>query len=55
MRGAPRSTSRGQLGHGADLSVKTYQHVIAELEHAPRLAAEDAITQAREQRMRKLG
>jgi integrase len=39
-----------QLGHGPELSLKTYQHVIDELEGAPRLAAEVAIRQAREQR-----
>jgi integrase len=39
-----------QLGHGPELSLKTYQHVIDEFEDAPRLAAEDAIRQAREQR-----
>jgi hypothetical protein len=32
-----------------------YEHVISEFEDAPRLAAEDAIRQAREQRVRKLG
>ena len=36
-----------QLGHGADLTLKTYGHVIAELEDAPRISAEDAITAAR--------
>jgi integrase len=44
-----------QLGHGPDVSVRVYQHVIREYEHAPRLAAEDAIRQAREGRARKLG
>jgi integrase len=44
-----------QLGHGPDVSVKTYQHVIKEYEHAPRLAAEDAIRQARERRLSRLG
>jgi integrase len=44
-----------QMGHGPDLSVKVYQHVIKEFEDAPRLAAEEAIRQAREGRVRKLG
>ena len=44
-----------QLGHGKGVSVEVYQHVIAEFEDAPRLPAEDAIRQAREQRARKLG
>jgi integrase len=39
-----------QLGHGAGLTMDTYGHVIDELEDAPRLPAEDAIRQAREQR-----
>jgi integrase len=38
-----------QLGHGANLTMSTYGHVIDELEDAPRLSAEDAIRQAREQ------
>ena len=37
-----------QLGHGAQLTMRTYGHVIDELEDAPHLAAEDAIRQARE-------
>jgi len=36
-----------QLGHGADLTMGTYGHVIDELEDAPRLSAEDAIRVAR--------
>ena len=36
-----------QLGHGAALTMKTYGHVIDELEDAPRIAAEDAILAAR--------
>jgi hypothetical protein len=32
-----------QLGHGADLTLRCYGHVIDELEGAPRVAAEDAI------------
>ncbi len=36
-----------QLGHGADLTLKTYGHVISEFEDAPRLAAQDAIEKAR--------
>jgi hypothetical protein len=39
-----------QLGHGADVSLKVYQHVIDELEDRPALAAEDAIREAREER-----
>ena len=37
-----------QLGHGAELTMKTYGHVIEELEDAPRISAEDAIAAARE-------
>lgn len=36
-----------QLGHGAELTMRTYGHVIDELEGAPRLAAEEAIRMAR--------
>jgi integrase len=36
-----------QLGHGADLTLKTYGHVISELEDAPNIKAEDAIAAAR--------
>jgi integrase len=36
-----------QLGHGADLTMRTYGHVIDELEDAPRVSAEDAIAAAR--------
>jgi integrase len=36
-----------QLGHSARLTPDTYGHVIDELDHAPRLAAVDAIPQAR--------
>ena len=36
-----------QLGHGAELTMRTYGHVIEELEDAPRLSAEDAIRAAR--------
>jgi len=39
-----------QLGHGAELTMRTYGHVIDELEDAPRQPAEDAIRAAREQR-----
>jgi hypothetical protein len=39
-----------QLGHGADVALRTYQHVIDELEDRPALAAEDAIREAREAR-----
>lgn len=37
-----------QLGHGAQLTLRTYGHVIDELEDAPRQDAEDAIRTARE-------
>lgn len=36
-----------QLGHGAQLTLETYGHLIEELADAPRLSAEDAIEQAR--------
>ena len=36
-----------QFGHGARLTPDTYGHVMDELDHAPRLAAVDAIMQAR--------
>lgn len=36
-----------QLGHGAQLTMSTYGHVIEELEDAPQLPAEDAIQNAR--------
>jgi hypothetical protein len=36
-----------QLGHGADLLLRTYRHVIAELEDSTRLPAEEAIAIAR--------
>lgn len=36
-----------QLGHGAELTMRTYGHVIDELEDAPRLPAEEAIQLAR--------
>jgi hypothetical protein len=36
-----------QLGHGADMTMKVYGHVIEELEDAPRIPAEDAIRAAR--------
>ncbi|MGZ4217669.1 MAG: tyrosine-type recombinase/integrase [Solirubrobacteraceae bacterium] len=36
-----------QLGHSARLTLDTYGHVMDELDHAPRLAAVDAIMQAR--------
>jgi integrase len=38
-----------QLGHGAQLTMSTYGHVIEELEDVPNLPAEKAIRQAREQ------
>jgi hypothetical protein len=37
-----------QLGHGAELTLRTYGHVIEELEDSPQLPAEEAIRQARE-------
>lgn len=37
-----------QLGHGAELTLRTYGHVIEELEDAPQLPAEDAIRRARD-------
>jgi hypothetical protein len=36
-----------QLGHGAQLTLGCYGHVISELEDAPHTAAEDAIYAAR--------
>lgn len=36
-----------QLGHGANLTLSTYGHVIDEFEDAPNTAAEDAIAAAR--------
>lgn len=38
-----------QLGHGAELTLRTYGHVIEELEDSPQLPAEEAIRRAREQ------
>jgi integrase len=38
-----------QLGHGAELTLRTYGHVIEELEDAPQLPAEEAIRLARQQ------
>ena len=46
-RDAPSTDIARQLGHGADVSLEHYQHVIDELEGSPRLSAEDAIRQAR--------
>jgi hypothetical protein len=37
-----------QLGHGAELTLRTYGYVIEELEDSPQLPAEEAIRQARE-------
>ena len=42
-----------QLGHGAELTLRTYGHVIEELEDSPRLPAEEAIRQARETMRRR--
>jgi integrase len=36
-----------QLGHGAELTMKTYGHVMEDLEDAPRISAEDAVAAAR--------
>ena len=36
-----------QLGHSAQLTMRTYGHVIEELDEAPRISAEDAIVAAR--------
>jgi hypothetical protein len=36
-----------QLGHSAQLTMRVYGHVIEELDDAPRISAEDAITAAR--------
>jgi integrase len=36
-----------QLGHGAELTLRTYGHVIEELEDSPQLSAEEAINLAR--------
>jgi integrase len=36
-----------QLGHGAELTLRTYGHVIEELEDSPQLPAEKAIARAR--------
>ena len=36
-----------QLGHLAQLTMRTYRHVIEELDDAPRISAEDAIAAAR--------
>lgn len=38
-----------QLGHGAELTLRTYGHVIEELEDSPQLPAEEAISRAREE------
>jgi len=38
-----------QLGHGAELTLRTYGHVIEELDGAPQLPAEDAIGLARKE------
>ena len=36
-----------QLGHSAQLTMRTYGHVIEELDEAPRITAEDAFAAAR--------
>jgi integrase len=38
-----------QLGHGAELTLRTYGHVIEELEDSPQLPAEEAIRLARQE------
>jgi hypothetical protein len=37
-----------QLGHSAEMTLRTYGHVIDELDDAPKLSAEEAIKAARE-------
>ena len=46
-----------QLGHGAELTMRTYGHVIDidELEDRPQLPAEEAIQEARQQITREAG
>jgi integrase len=46
-----------QLGHSAALTMRTYGHVIEELDEAPRISAEDAIIEARSEQKfgRKFG
>jgi integrase len=44
-----------QLGHGADLTLRTYGHVIEELEDSPQLPAEEAIARARRTHMNPPG
>lgn len=46
--GRPVTYIAAQLGHSAQESLRTYQHVIAELEDQPHVSAEDAIRAARE-------
>ena len=41
-----------QLGHGANLTLSTYGHVIDELDGAPHVSAADAIRAARTQDVR---
>jgi hypothetical protein len=36
-----------QLGHGADMTMSVYGHVVEELEDTPRISAEEAIKAAR--------
>lgn len=43
-----------QLGHGAQLTMRTYGHVLEELEDAPRLPAEEAIRRARDRARTRL-
>jgi hypothetical protein len=40
-----------QLGHPAEVLMRTYGHVIEELDEAPRITAEDAIMAARSEQM----
>jgi integrase len=44
-----------QLGDGAELTLRTYGHVIEELEDSPQLPAEEAIEQARRAQMNPPG
>ena len=46
-RGAVGDLRRRQLGHSAAVCMRTYGHVIEELDEAPRISAEDAIPAAR--------
>ena len=47
MRAVPMAVIARQLGHSTAVCMRTYGHVIDELEDAPRIGAEDAILNAR--------